>query len=92
MAFHLHVADLQIGPVIRGTALRDALDFIRFTDFVNQLEFAGVATALNDHVVSAVLQAAPDLVSGAEVSFVGAVPVSGALEIVPVKLAVTGPR
>jgi len=26
------------------------------------------------------------------VSFVGAVPVSGALEIVPVKLAVTSPR
>jgi predicted lipoprotein len=85
---HGHVADLQIGPVIRGTALRDALDFIRFTDFVNQLEFAGVASALNDHVVSSVLQTTTDLVSGAEVSFVGAVPVSGALEIVPVKLAV----
>src|SRR5262249_55213857 len=80
---HSHVADLQIGPVIRGTALRDALDFIRFTDFVNQLEFASVASALNDRVVSAALRASPDLVSGAEVSFVGAVPVSGALEIVP---------
>jgi predicted lipoprotein len=87
-----HVADLQIGPVIRGTALRDALDFIRFTDFVNQLEFAGVASALNDRVVSAVLQTAPDLVPGAEVSFVGAAPVSGPLEIVPVKLTVTSRR
>ena len=41
-------AAIQIGPVLRGTALRDALDFVRFTDFVNQLEFAGVANALND--------------------------------------------
>ncbi len=43
-------AAIQIGPVLRGTALRDALEFVRFTDFVNQLEFAGVANALNDRV------------------------------------------
>ena len=86
-------AAIQIGPVIRGTAVRDALDFIRFTDFVNQLEFAGVAGALNDNVITAVLQTAPGVVSGAEVTFVGAVPVSAStrtLEIVPVKLTVAG--
>jgi predicted lipoprotein len=86
-------AAIQIGPVIRGTALRDALDFIRFTDFVNQIEFAGVASALNDHVVTAVLQIAPGVVPGAEVTFVGAVPVSASTqtpEIVPVKLTVAG--
>ena len=82
---------IQIGPVIRGTALRDALDFIRFTDFVNQLEFAAVAGALNDHVVNAVLEATPALTSGVTVTFIGAVPVSVStqtLEIVPVKLTV----
>jgi predicted lipoprotein len=44
-------AAIQIGPVIRGTTVRDALDFIRFTDFLNQLEFAGVAGALIDRVL-----------------------------------------
>ena len=83
---------IQIGPVIRGTALRDALDFIRFTDFVNQLEFAEVASALNDRVVTAVIRSGPSLVSGVNVTFVGAVPIAASaqtLEIVPVKLTLT---
>jgi predicted lipoprotein len=50
-------AAIQIGPVLRGTALRDALDFIQFSDFTNQIEFAGVATALNERVLSHVLHA-----------------------------------
>jgi predicted lipoprotein len=86
-------AALQIGPVLRGTALRDALEFIRFTDFVNQLEFAGVANALNDRVVKDVLGAVNvDALAGREVAFVGAVPVSGGavLEIVPVRLHEAG--
>jgi len=88
-------AAIQIGPVIRGTALRDALDFIRFTDFVNQLEFASVAGALNDRVVMQVLQDQPGIVAGADVTFVGAVPVSASaqtIEIVPVKLNVGAGR
>ena len=48
-------ATVQIGPVVRGTSLRDALDFIRFTDFTNQIEFAAVASALNDRVLTDVL-------------------------------------
>jgi len=40
--------DLQIGPVIFGTALRDSLPFIHFGDFVNQIQFAQVSRALND--------------------------------------------
>ncbi len=38
---------VQIGPVIRGTAIRDAVGFIPFNDFVNQLQFADVADELN---------------------------------------------
>jgi predicted lipoprotein len=83
-------AAIQIGPVLRGTALRDSLEFIRFTDFVNQLEFAGVANGLNDRVVNGVLAAVNiDELAGREVTFVGAVPTTGAgstLEIVPVQL------
>src|SRR5262245_56422029 len=49
-------ARLMIGPVLRGTALRDALDFIQFTDFTNQIQFASVADALNDRVLATALK------------------------------------
>ncbi len=38
---------VQIGPVIRGTAIRDGVGFISFNEFVNQLQFADVADELN---------------------------------------------
>jgi predicted lipoprotein len=84
-------AAIQIGPVIRGTTVRDALDFIRFTDFLNQLEFAGVAGALNDRVLKTVLHS--PLNAGSEVTFLGAVPNSTTaetVEIAPVELTVAG--
>lgn len=87
---------IQIGPVIRRTALRDALDFIQFTDFANQSDFAAVANALNDRVLQQVLEPI-DLgaLLGQTVSFTGAVTVGSAptdvpLEIVPVILDVGG--
>lgn len=46
--------DLQVGPVVFGTALRDALPFIHFGDFVNQIQYAQVSRALNDHAVKEV--------------------------------------
>ena len=44
-------ATLQVGPVIQGTSLRDALPFIQFQMFTNQIEYADVSGALNDHVL-----------------------------------------
>ncbi len=44
---------IQIGPVLRGTSLRDATGIVRFTDFVNQLQFADVANELNARVLKA---------------------------------------
>lgn len=38
---------VQLGPIIRGTALRDAMPFIVFTNFRDQIEFAKLAGALN---------------------------------------------
>ena len=38
---------LQLGPVIRGTALRDILPFIDFSSFTDQIEFARLSGALN---------------------------------------------
>jgi predicted lipoprotein len=83
---------IQIGPVIRGTALRDASSFIRFSDFTNQFEFAGAATALNDHALRSVVGAMPvDTLVGRTVTFIGAISRSplredGAIEIVPAQL------
>jgi predicted lipoprotein len=86
-------AAIQIGPVLRGTALRDALDFIQFADFVNQLEFAAVANALNARVITDVIgPLSLDDLAGREVTFVGAValPAAPTLEIVPVRLRISG--
>jgi predicted lipoprotein len=60
-------AVLMIGPVVRGTALRDALGFIQFTDFTNQIEFATVAGALNDRALAAVGALDPNGLEGRHV-------------------------
>jgi predicted lipoprotein len=39
---------LQIGPVIKGTAIRDILPFLSFSSYPSQIEFAQLANALND--------------------------------------------
>jgi predicted lipoprotein len=43
------VADLviQVGPIFKGTAIRDFLDFVKFEDFTNQVDFAKLANELN---------------------------------------------
>lgn len=49
---------LQIGPVFKGTSIRDALPFVAFDDFVNQLDYAALSNELNavvrDKVVAGV--------------------------------------
>lgn len=42
---------IQVGPVVRGVALRDATNLVPFSNFANQLEFADVAKALNDRAL-----------------------------------------
>ena len=85
---------IQIGPVIRGTALRDATDFIQFSDFKNQFDYAGAANALNDHALRSVIDpAAVDALQGKAITFIGAIGKSparedGSIEIVAVQVAV----
>jgi predicted lipoprotein len=86
-------AVVLIGPVVRGTALRDALDFIRFTDFTNQIQFAAVANALNDRVLATALQGiAPEALAGRSVQVLGVAwtdPSAGeAPFVVPVEIAI----
>ncbi|MCO4318113.1 DUF2291 family protein [Phyllobacterium sp. 21LDTY02-6] len=66
---------IQIGPVIRGTALRDSLDFVNFNAFKNQIQWAEFGKAFNSHVNSATLEKLPrDKIEGKKVEAVGAYP------------------
>jgi predicted lipoprotein len=47
---------MQVGPVFRGTALRDAVGFIKFNEFTNQIQFAEVSTKLHERVEREVVQ------------------------------------
>jgi predicted lipoprotein len=38
---------ISIGPVLRGTSIRDSIKFVDFNHFVNQMDFAELANALN---------------------------------------------
>lgn len=49
-------ATIQLGPVIRGTALRDALPFVSFSDFADQIEYAGFSRALNGRAFAQALE------------------------------------
>ncbi len=81
---------VQIGPVLRGTSLRDATGVVRFTDFVNQLQFADVGNELNQRVLKGVLAGlnAASL-KGRVVEFAGTVEAAPALrELAPVRFVV----
>jgi predicted lipoprotein len=82
-------ASIQIGPVLRGTSLRDALPFIQFNMFTNQIEYADVSNQLDDHVIKDALAGIdPASLQGKTVDFAGAFTQdpTGAVLITPVKL------
>lgn len=47
---------VAIGPAIRGTALRDSLDFMDFNAFKNQIEWAQFGKSFNSYVNGALLE------------------------------------
>jgi predicted lipoprotein len=70
-------AKVQIGPALRGTALRDSLDFVNFNEFKNQIEWAQFGKAFNEKVNATLLQALPrDGMVGKTVKVTGAFPMS----------------
>lgn len=83
--------NVQIGPVIRGNAVRDALPFVSFKDFTNQLEFADVGKALTALALADVQADAEAVQEGQVVEFIGAMSLnskSDKLLITPVSLKV----
>lgn len=88
-------AVLQIGPVVRGSSLRDATTVISFSHFVNQIDFANVSSELNRRAVQALPPAAElARAAGRAVEFTGTFTATpGALpEVVPVQLQWAGAR
>jgi len=87
-------AKVQLGPVFKGTSLRDALAFIPFSAFKNQIEYANVGRSLNKYVYDNNLSKLPrdDLV-GKHISAAGAftLPAKGQeIVITPVEVTLSG--
>jgi predicted lipoprotein len=85
------IVTVQVGPVVEGTAIRDALGFIVFNDFVNQLQFADVADELNTRALKNALDDTdPTTLVGKTVDIIGAFTLDNIddLVITPVYLTV----
>ncbi len=66
---------ISIGPAIRGTALRDSLNFVDFNSFKNQIEWAQYGKSFNTHVNDALLTKLPrDGLVGKTIKATGAYP------------------
>jgi predicted lipoprotein len=85
----------QIGPAMRGTAIRDALDFVSFGDFTNQIDFARFGKSFNTYVNHNALESLPrDALVGRKVTVLGAYPFVSAAEtplVAPVEITI-GPK
>lgn len=80
---------VQIGPVLTGTAIRDALPAFGFDRFVNQIQHADVGNGLNARVEQQVLQRLDrSKLLGASLSFAGMARrgAGGVLTITPIRL------
>lgn len=66
------VVKLEAGPVVIGTAVRDALPFIAFDDFSDQLAYADVGRALTTTALARLKPTLEGLRPGDRVRFVGA--------------------
>lgn len=64
---------IQVGPALNGTALRDVSGTISFNEFTNQLEYQKIGTELNNIVRSDVLVGIdPTTLNGQEITVTGA--------------------
>jgi len=82
---------LQLGPVVKGTALRDAAPFYNFDDFRDQIEFAKLGRALNDKISEGLVLPEGDI-TGKTMRFIGVVPLKKAdeaLVVTPISVEVT---
>lgn len=63
---------IQIGPVFKGSAVRDSISLLNYNDYKNQIEWAQVSKAFHELISKEIL--APidmDTISGKQVEFIG---------------------
>ena len=63
---------IQVGPALNGTALRDVTGTVSFNDFTNQLEFQEVATEFNNRVRDGMLAEVGPIAEGQTITVTGA--------------------
>lgn len=82
---------LQLGPIVKGNAIRDAAGFIRFDDFKNQVQFAQLTRALNNKALTS-LPALEAGVQGKPINVLAALVITkqGVSDAVPMTINLTG--
>ncbi|WP_237371672.1 DUF2291 family protein [Rhizobium sp. SL42] len=73
-------ANLQLGPVVKGSAIRDTIAIYDFSTFRDQIEFAKLGRALNDKAVSGIV-VPKDGLKGKTLTFLGAFSIRSAGEM-----------
>ena len=85
---------LQIGPVVKGSAIRDSLPFFSFGNVTNQIEFAQVGRAFNERALKEIEKPLAELKApGTAVEFKGAISLTSVPEtfvVTPVSLKAAG--
>ena len=82
---------LQIGPVFKGSAVRDSISLISYKDYKNQIEWAQVSVAFHELIVRDVLSKINlEDTLDKDVDFIGCFTVArqGLIQITPVELTV----
>lgn len=83
---------VQTGPAVSGTSVRDATGLVSFDMFLNQIDFAAVATEINNQIKSTVLADTDfEALMGEEVTVIGAITYNDATHIrtTPIKIETT---
>jgi predicted lipoprotein len=86
---------IQIGPVVLGTAVRDATGIVSFNQFTNQIDYAGVSKEMNARAIREALGGKdPASFNGKQIQFIGAFTYdphsAGNIRITPIKLEIPG--
>lgn len=78
---------MQIGTVYKGTSVRDAMPFISFENFRNQLTFGDVGKMINTYIhENVVTPASVDTLQNKEISFIGAFSEGQEILMVPIQI------
>lgn len=81
---------LQIGPVVKGSAIRDSLPFFSFGNVTNQIEYAQVGRAFNERALKEIEKPLAELKTpGATLEFKGSISLTSVPEtffITPISL------